>query len=297
MSCKATYYLCEGQPIHLRIYGFDQVCLWGQCEAVPLVSAAGGLEREHNIQSRGEWEGSGTLKLTKTVTICCTVGGLLGNSVFFMCWRDMFDCKVSTQKRKKKKLKRWTVISDSISPKDNKAHEAVRQRATPWGQRPGSRLVFTAAQYSVSSVVAVAPTTQITGPVWHGHTPRSGYTHTPEACWSSSPQQVLSPLLQGNVKPKTSGACLSKWCDLRQGSSLSRLHTPASEEREGGRGTEAGRGGRPGRPELGLCSSVSAVWLGLLWAFERRGQALRVPKGNVDHFLLFYCWRIWQMVL
>lgn len=38
--------------------------------------------------------------------------------------------------------------------------------------------VSTAAQYSVSSVVTVVQTTQITGLVWQVHTPSSGYTHT-----------------------------------------------------------------------------------------------------------------------
>lgn len=90
----------------------------------------------------------------------------------------MFDCKILTHKRKKiKKLESWTVVSDSISPKDNKAHEAVRRRAAPWGQRSGSRLVFPPLLSILCPVVTVSQTTQITGPVWHGHTPSSGYTH------------------------------------------------------------------------------------------------------------------------
>lgn len=65
----------KGCLFHLRIYGFDKACLYGQCEALLLEPAAGGLEREHNIQSRGEWEGNVTVKLTETMDICSTIGG------------------------------------------------------------------------------------------------------------------------------------------------------------------------------------------------------------------------------
>lgn len=44
----------KDDPFHLRMYGVDQPCLKGQCEVLPLEPAAGGLEREHDIQSRGE---------------------------------------------------------------------------------------------------------------------------------------------------------------------------------------------------------------------------------------------------
>lgn len=66
------------------------------------------------------------------------------------------------------------------------------------------------------------------------------HTGTHEAGWSSSPQQVLSLLLQGNMKSKTSEVCLSKWCDLRQTSIPSRLHTPPSENRKQSRRESGG---------------------------------------------------------
>lgn len=47
------------------------------------------------------------------------------------------------------------------------------------------------------------------------HTQLRLHTHTSEPLWSSSPQQVHSPLLQGNMKSKTFGVCRSKWCDLQ----------------------------------------------------------------------------------
>lgn len=49
---------------------------------IPLEPAAGRLEREHNIQSRGEWEGSEIVKLSKTEYMCCTIGGIRGDSAF-----------------------------------------------------------------------------------------------------------------------------------------------------------------------------------------------------------------------
>lgn len=51
-------------PFLLRIYGFDKAHKYGQCEVLLLDTAAGGLEREHNIHSRGDWEANVTLELT-----------------------------------------------------------------------------------------------------------------------------------------------------------------------------------------------------------------------------------------
>lgn len=72
----------KGCLFHLGIYGSDKACSNGQCEALLLVPAAGGLEREHNIQSRGEWEGNAIVQLTKTVGVCNTVEGMWGNVAF-----------------------------------------------------------------------------------------------------------------------------------------------------------------------------------------------------------------------
>lgn len=54
----------KGGLFHLGFYGLVRACLWGQCEALPLEPAAGEVERSHNIQSRGDCEGSGVLQLT-----------------------------------------------------------------------------------------------------------------------------------------------------------------------------------------------------------------------------------------
>lgn len=134
----------------------------------------------------------------------------------------------------------------------------------------------------MSSVVTVAQTTQITGPVWHsGPTPRSSFTNIHLKLASPpSPKQVLLSGPQGKHETQ------NLWSVSER--RLSRLHSPASggqSRREENRSVQRWVGwGSQTRTELDPGSSVSAVLLCLLWALKPRGQPLWVPKRKCGPF-------------
>lgn len=141
--------------------------------------------------------------------------------------------------------------------------------------------VSTVAQYSVSQ------TTQITGSVWHWHTPSSGYTYTHVHLKLTSPRlhnRCFLCSLRATWNQKPTGVCLGKWRELQQSS---RFNFQSTKE-----GKKSGRGGWTGRAEVGLYSSMSAVALCVLRALEHRGQTQGIPNGNMHYFLLFYCLRV-----
>lgn len=119
--------------------------------------------------------------------ICCTIGTKQSNSMFdlvshvsiyilssiyILCAKEVQNVWFLYQHNKylKKKLERhkaYSVWSD-------------RKRTAQLNQWARERLFDVRGQTQISvsmSSVTVAQTTQIKGPVWHGHTPRSGYTH------------------------------------------------------------------------------------------------------------------------
>lgn len=185
-----------------------------------------------------------------------------------MCWTIKFHCKKSGQTAPVQITTRTINLWVRLQLCDVKGQPQIS--------------VSSAAQYSVSSVITVAQTTQIAARVWHGHTPGSSFpTCIPEACWPSSIEQVLSLLLRGNMKSKPSRACLSKRCSLHQSPTLSQLHTHASERNVGKGALSAQQNG---------ARSAAACLPSSLPHLCFRAPRLWLPKGNVDILLLFYCW-------